>query len=61
MISRNEGRVADDSGYCHWVSTGVCKHHRGRDQGRGVSDGAALLVGGRHIHRRGEGRTENRL
>ena len=56
-VSREEGR--DNPSYRHRFSIGVCNHHCGRDHGRNVDDGAALFVGGRHIHRGVQRGTEN--
>lgn len=52
VISRKEGRVAEDFGDRDRVPAGICIDHRGGNIARGVGDGAAFLVCGRYIHRR---------
>lgn len=31
VISRDEGRIAEDFGDCYWLPTGICVHDRGCD------------------------------
>jgi len=48
---RKEGRVAEDFSDRHLLSTGIRIHDCARDIARGEGNGAALVVGGRDVHR----------